>query len=260
MRQLVEGLAWASGWQQAWEVPARGRSFKARRRLGVEPLELLFEAVAWPLASESTRGAFYRGSAADEPGWDVPGCRGHPGERAAFGRPGSSRREGGGAFPQLRLVGAVRDRHARDHARRRWGRTRASEKALADELLGALRPGMLCLADRGFYSFERFQTARQTGAQLALAREGEHAPAARATAPDGSYLSRIYATQTDQRAQRDGVAGSRRRVPASMIPARRRPSSATGCCARSSSPTAPRPRARRALPRALGDSRARLTS
>ena len=32
---------------------------------------------------------------------DVPDT---PANEAAFGRPGSSRREGGGAFPQLRLV------------------------------------------------------------------------------------------------------------------------------------------------------------
>jgi hypothetical protein len=56
MRQLVEGLAWESGWRQAWEVPRKGSISKARRRLGAEPLELLFRAVALPLASESTRG------------------------------------------------------------------------------------------------------------------------------------------------------------------------------------------------------------
>src|SRR6266511_4916072 len=60
MRQLVEGLAWESGWQQAWEVPSKGSIFQARQRLGPEPLELLFRAVARPLAVESTRGAFYR--------------------------------------------------------------------------------------------------------------------------------------------------------------------------------------------------------
>ena len=60
MRALVEGLSWASGWRQVWEVPAKGSIFKARSRLGREPLELLFEAVARPLASETTRGAFDR--------------------------------------------------------------------------------------------------------------------------------------------------------------------------------------------------------
>jgi Insertion element 4 transposase N-terminal len=41
MRQLVEGLSWASGWLRVWEVPSKAAIFKARQRLGPEPLELL---------------------------------------------------------------------------------------------------------------------------------------------------------------------------------------------------------------------------
>ncbi len=54
MWALVEGLAWQSGWRQVWEVPAKGSIFKARSRLGHEPLELLFEATAGPLATEAS--------------------------------------------------------------------------------------------------------------------------------------------------------------------------------------------------------------
>src|SRR5437763_3024570 len=57
MRQLVEGLSWASGWQRVWEVPSKAAIFKARQRLGPEPLELLFGAVAKPLATKRSRGA-----------------------------------------------------------------------------------------------------------------------------------------------------------------------------------------------------------
>ena len=104
MRALVEGLSWASGWRQAWEVPVKGSIFKARSRLGREPLRLLFEAVARPLASEGTRGAFYRQwrlMSVDGTCLDVADT---PANGQEFGRPGSSWREGGGAFPQLRLV------------------------------------------------------------------------------------------------------------------------------------------------------------
>ena len=41
MRKLVEGLSWASGWAQAWNVPTKAALFKARTRLGPEPLEAL---------------------------------------------------------------------------------------------------------------------------------------------------------------------------------------------------------------------------
>jgi hypothetical protein len=104
MRQLVEGLAWASGWERTWRVPSKVAIYKARQRLGPEPLELLFDAVAGPLAIPSTRGAFYRGlrlMSLDGTCLDVADT---PQNDAEFGRPGSSRREGGGAFPQLRLV------------------------------------------------------------------------------------------------------------------------------------------------------------
>ncbi|MGC2374277.1 MAG: transposase [Solirubrobacteraceae bacterium] len=68
-----------------------------------------------------------------------------------------------------------------------------SENELADELLGALGPGMLCLADRGFYSFERFKMARETGAQLLWRVKSNMRPPREQTLPDGSYLSSVYA-------------------------------------------------------------------
>ena len=40
------------------------------------------------------------------------------------------------------------------------GRYDTSEVALAPPLLERLRPGMLCLADRGFVGFELWQAAR----------------------------------------------------------------------------------------------------
>jgi hypothetical protein len=40
MRQLTEGLAWAAGWERSWSVPSKAAIFRARQRLGVEPLAL----------------------------------------------------------------------------------------------------------------------------------------------------------------------------------------------------------------------------
>jgi Insertion element 4 transposase N-terminal/Transposase DDE domain len=192
MRQLVEGLAWGSGWERRWEVPSKVAIVKARRRLGSEPLELLFGAVASPLAGEATRGAFYRGLrlvSLDGTCLDVADT---PANEEAFGRPGSSRREGGGAFPQLRLVGlAETGTHAIWSAA--LGPYTSSEQKLADQLLGLLAEGMLCTADRGFYSFERFQNARQTGAQLLWRVKSNLALPREQPLPDGSYLSTVYA-------------------------------------------------------------------
>jgi hypothetical protein len=128
-------------------------------------LELLFRAVAVPLATEFTRGAFYRGLrlvSVDGTCLDVADT---PANDAEFGRPGSSRREGGGAFPQVRLVAVAESgTHAIFNAA--LGPYASGERELADQLWGSLSEGMLCLADRGFYSFECFQNARRSGAQL----------------------------------------------------------------------------------------------
>lgn len=202
MRQLVEGLAWESGWRESWEVPSKVAIYRARQRLGQEPLELLFRAAASPLASEATRGAFYRGlrlMSLDGTCLDVADTE--PNE-AEFGRPGSSRREGGGAFPQLRLVAlAESGTHAIIDAA--LGPYRDSEQGLADRLWDSLKDGMLCLADRNFYSFERFQKARSTGAQLLWRVKSDVGLPREQTLPDGSYLTSIYAPK-NRKVKRNG--------------------------------------------------------
>ena len=202
MRQLVEGLAWESGWEREWEVPTKVAIYKARERLGREPLEFLFRAVAVPLATGSTRGAFYRGlrlMSLDGTCLDVADT---PQNAAAFGRPGSSRREGGGAFPQLRVVAlAESGTHAICDAA--LGPYTGSEQALADRLWDSLSDRMLCLADRNFYTFERFQKARGTGAQLLWRVKSDVGLPREQTLEDGSYLTSIYALK-NRKAKRDG--------------------------------------------------------
>jgi hypothetical protein len=192
MRQLVEGLAWESGWRQVWEVPRKGSIFKARQRLGAEPLELLFRAAAVPLAGKSTRGAFYRGLrlvSVDGTCLDVADTE--PNEQA-FGRPVTARGQGVGPFPQLRMVAlAESGTHAIFDAA--LGPYKSSEQALADELWSSLDERMLCLADRNFYGFERFQAARRSGAQLLWRVNSRIALPRVQTLQDGSYLTRIYA-------------------------------------------------------------------
>jgi hypothetical protein len=191
MRFLVEGLSWQSGWARAWRVPTKGAIFQARQRLGVEPLRALFEGTARPLATEATRGAWlreWRLMSLDGTCLDVADS---PENALAFGRPGSWRSEsGGGAFPQLRLVGlcevgthAIVDAVLSPYARH--------ERELALEVRRSLAPGMLVIADRGFFSHALWRELAATGADLlwratldlALKRERE--------LPDGSYLATL---------------------------------------------------------------------
>jgi Insertion element 4 transposase N-terminal/Transposase DDE domain len=203
MRALVEGLAWESGWRQVWEVPAKGSIFKARARLGREPLQLLFEAAAGPLADERTPAAFYRELRLISLDGTCVDVADTPANDAEFGRPGTGRGQGVGAFPQLRLV-ALSETGTHAICAAALGPLSSGDNALADELLGALQAGMLCLADRGFYSFQRFQNARKSGAQLLWRVKRDMVLPREAQLADGSYLTRIYANQPDHRAQRAG--------------------------------------------------------
>ena len=190
MRELVEGLSWASGWSQSWNVPTKAALFKARARLGPGPLQALFEAAAVPLAAAGTKGAWYRG-------WQLMSIDGTcidvadtAANEAEFGRPGSGRGEGVGAFPQARLAGLAEcGTHALVAAA--VGVYTTGETTLAGGLLGSLGPGMLVLADRNFYGFELWNAARATGADLLWRTKAGHVLRPDEQLPDGSWLARL---------------------------------------------------------------------
>jgi len=172
-------------------MPTKVALSKARTRLGPEPLQALFEAVAAPLATPTTKGAFYRG-------WRLVAIDGTcvdladtPENDAAFGRPGTGRGQGVGAFPQVRMVGVAEcGTHALVDVA--VGPCHQAEKTLATRVLRALHPGMLLAADRGFFSFELWQKAAQTGADLLWRAKSNQDLAVEEVLEDGSYLSRVY--------------------------------------------------------------------
>jgi hypothetical protein len=190
MRELTEGLSWASGWAQSWHVPTKAALFKARQRLGAEPLRALFGEVAVPLATGQTRGAWYRGwrlMSIDGTCLDVADTAANAAE---FGRPGTGRGTGAGAFPQVRVVGLAEcGTHALTAAA--LGACTTGEPGLARGLLGSAGPGMLVLADRNFYSFELWDAARQTGADLLWRVKAGLVLRSHEQLPDGSWLARL---------------------------------------------------------------------
>jgi hypothetical protein len=190
MRELVEGLSWASGWSQSWSVPTKAALSRARARLGAEPLRALFSEVAVPLATAQTRGAWYRDwrlMSIDGTCIDVADT---PANEAEFGRPGTGRGEGAGAFPQVRLVGLAEcGTHALTGAA--MGACSTGETTLTRDLLGSLHKGMLVLADRNFYSFELWNEARATGADLLWRTKAGHVLRPHEQLPDGSWLARL---------------------------------------------------------------------
>jgi len=190
MRNLVEGLSWTSGWARSWNVPTKAALFKARARLGPEPMRALFDSVAVPLATKKTKGAWYRRWRVMSIDGTVVDVADTPANEAAFGRPSSGRGEGQGAFPQVRLVGLAEcGTHALIDVS--VGACTKGETTLTRDLLGALGPNMLVLADRNFFSFGLWNETRATGADLLWRTKSNHVLPVDEALADGSYLSRL---------------------------------------------------------------------
>lgn len=188
IRMMVEGLAWQSGWARPWSVPTKGALWQARTRLGSAPMRALFERVAVPLAMAGEQGACYRDwrlVSIDGTCVDVPDSTAND-ER--FGRPGSGRGQGVGAFPQLRLVGLG---ECGTHAMIKvcHGPLADGERTLAAGVLAELSPDMLCLADRGFYSYALWKRACSGGAQLLWRMKANARLPVKTRLSDGSYLT-----------------------------------------------------------------------
>lgn len=177
---------------QGYRVPTTGSIGNARRRLGSEPVETVVRAVLRPTAEEGTIGAWYqhwRLTAVDGTTFTVPDSDEN---EHAFGRPGSGRGEGKTAYPQIQTACLVElGTHAVFDAR--LDAYAAAESMLIEEMFPSFRPGMLVLADRHIYSFDRWAKAVGTGADLLwrvasnlVLRPVEHLP-------DGSYIAEVAA-------------------------------------------------------------------
>ena len=200
LRCLLEGLRWLWG-SDAVKVAGKSGISQARSRLGEAPLRRLYEALVQPIATRATQGAWYRGwrlVSLDGSCLDVADTAEN---RAAFGVPSASRGES--AFPQLRLVALVENgTHVLFGAR--LGRYAEGEAMLAHPVLGALRPGMLCLADRYFFGHALWRQATETGADLLWRVKGNLRLPRETVLPDGSYLTTVYPSEADRRHRTSG--------------------------------------------------------
>jgi hypothetical protein len=189
LAQLTDGLSWSSGWRDEWIPPTKSAIFQARARLGEEPVRALFQRVARPLATPEVSAAFLAGRrlvAIDGTCLDLADTE----ENASFfGRPGVNKGERA-AFPMARVVALAEcGTHAVFDAV--IGTYNTSETKLSTELVGRLQPGMLLLADRGFYGFHLWQQACSTGADLCWRVKSDLKPNHVETLSDGSWLAEI---------------------------------------------------------------------
>ena len=201
LRCLLEGLRWLWG-AEAVKVAGKSGISQARSRLGEAPLRRLYEQVVQPIAARVTKGAWYRQwrlVSLDGSCLDV----GDTAENVAhFGTPGASRGES--AFPQLRFVALVENgTHVLFGAQ--LGCYADSETTLAHAALAALRPGMLCLADRQFFGHALWQSAAGTGADLLWRVKCNLRLPRETVLADGSYLTTVYPSEKDRRHRTGGV-------------------------------------------------------
>lgn len=202
LRCLLEGVQWLMAPSAQVKVAGKSGISQARRRLGAAPLQALHDSVVAPVAVPDTRGAWYRQ-------WRVVSLDGSTLDVAdtvendkAFGRPGASR--GSSAYPKIRFVGLLENGTHVLFATR-MADYATDELKLAEEVVPALRKGMLCLADRFFPSYQLWQQASQTGAQLLWRTRQNARLDVDRRFRDGSYLSRIYSSTSDRRNQRKGI-------------------------------------------------------
>src|SRR3954471_17005294 len=194
LRCLLEGLRWLWG-AEAVKVAGQSGISQARRRLGEAPLRRLYEEVVRPIATRASKGAWVRDwrlVSLDGSCLDVADTEAN---RAAFGLPGASR--GASAFPQLRFAALVENgTHVLFGARS--GPYAEGETTLARAVLAALRPGMLCLADRQFFGHALWRAAAGTGADLLWRVKGNLRLPREAVLADGSYLTTVYPGEADR--------------------------------------------------------------
>ena len=197
LRCLLEGLEWLGLPVQGYRRTTPAAISQARRRLGSEPLKRLYEELAGPVAQEKTQGTWYgrwRLVSIDGSCLDMADTQANEGY---FGRPASPR-GGKSGFPQLRFVVLAEiGTHVLFAAR--VGSYSTSEYELAQGVMGRLEPGMLCLSDRGFYGYELWQQASQTGSDLLWRVQKILRLPVRQVLSDGSYLSQVYSSETARR-------------------------------------------------------------
>ena len=181
------------------EVPSGSAFSQARKLLGEQAVKRIFELDAAVADADLGIGLPWKGL-------EVTAIDGTTME---LGRNGVLEGEFGipadGARPLLRVTAHVRT------ATFRWigaavGGYHDGENALADQLEGSFQPGMLNLADRGFFSMHRWIRFSGTGAELAwrIKNGAKSVPLKTLrTLPDGSELVMLH--------ESDGMRTRRRR-------------------------------------------------
>jgi hypothetical protein len=216
MRKLTHGLRSLGSWRKEWTVPTAGAISKARMRLGAEPLRLLFERVARPMALRGTPGAWLHGRRIMAIDGVIFNLADTQDNEEGFGRCGGKNPS---PFPQARVAGLVEcGTHAVVAAQvDPW---KIPERAQIQRLLWAFEPDMLIVADAGVYSYDLWKAACATPAELVWRVSVSLDLPVLRTLPDGSYLSLVGDPAKKRRNRENARKGCATRVDVDVLDVR----------------------------------------
>lgn len=187
LRVVTEGMEYLGADAIRREVGKSAIS-AARSRLGADVMRSIARQALIPLATKQMPCAFYRGLrliSLDGSGLEVAD---EAANREAFGVPGTQ--QGRTGYPQLRFAGLLENgTHVLFGVA--LGGYRDGEVTLAHDAVQHLKPGMLCMADRGLSGYPLWAAASRTGAQLLWRVAKNRRLPVLKRLKDGSCLSQI---------------------------------------------------------------------
>jgi hypothetical protein len=195
-----------------WRIPTVSAAVKARHRLGREPLKALFRRLRGTHADPAEPGMSVFGLelallkvSVDGTSLDVADTAAN---RAAFGEPPRNGKGANGPFPKIRLLTLIAS-GTRTIIEAVWGPFATGELTLLSKLvgLGALRPGMLVLADRYFSGHPQVAQVIAAGADLIFRAQNNRRLPVLKELPDGSYLSVLPSANLPTKGDRHRAGG-----------------------------------------------------
>jgi hypothetical protein len=169
-------------------APTASALAQARRRIGAAPLRALFDLFRGSAAGVATPGVFWRGRLVCAFDGTSMCCPDTPANLRVFRKGGGH--HGGTGYPMIRLLALVAC-GTRTIIDATFGSTSTGETGYAPDLMGALRRGMIVLADRNFAAQALITAIAGTGADLLIrTKSGRRLPICRRL-PDTTYVSRI---------------------------------------------------------------------
>jgi hypothetical protein len=183
-------------------IPGSSTLTEVRKRIGFELIERLYHSVVRLLGTAENGVGFYQGMrlmGVDGFTLDLFDSKEN---RKEFGRPKNGRSHG--PFPQARCV-ALAELGTHVIWRTTIGKYLEGEQSLFRKLFQFLCEDMLVLMDRNFLSFQiANEIVEQKGQFLIRCKSNRVLPVFKRF-KDGSYLSRVYASQYDQKNDRNGI-------------------------------------------------------